>query len=242
MLKSRYTRSTRPRARLVCFPHAGGSASFYYPWRAFVPPDVEVTAVQYPGRHDRLSEPCIDTMDELVRGLLRELDQVGDVPTIFVGHSMGASVAYECLLRMSWSPKLLVASARTAPSLGRGGTLHLKDDGELLAELEKLGGFEAKEVSDPELLELVMPALRADYRLIESYQPDCAARACIPILGAVGADDLRVSVADVRAWEHATTGAFDVTVYPGDHFYIRQHGHTLVQSALHWISPNDVPS
>jgi pyochelin biosynthesis protein PchC len=231
-----YTRPARSRLRLVCFPHAGGSANFYRPWRTLVPADVELVAVQYPGRHDRFDERPVDAMDDLVRGLLPELDGLGDLPAVFLGHSMGASVAFEATRRNSWKPELLVVSARPAPILDRRTQLRFAGDAELIAWLEKLGGLPVEALADPELRDLVMPTLRADYRLIETYQPVHGVRIEVPVLAAAGNRDPEVRVADVQAWQEVTAAACTLEVFDGNHFYINQHAHTLIGKALRRLS------
>ena len=223
----------RPRARLVCFPHAGGSANFFLPWRSAVPADVELLAVQYPGRQDRFGEPPVSDMAGLVDGLLPDLDALDGPPTVFLGHSMGASVAYECVRRLAGKPALLVVSARPAPGLPAPDEPYVGDDEEMLARLEKLGGLQVEALAHPELREVVLPVLRADYRLIETYRPEREARVDVPVLAAVGDRDPEVAVADVQAWQESTTGEFTLEVFDGDHYYVDDHAGTLVAMALH---------
>jgi surfactin synthase thioesterase subunit len=162
---------------------------------------------------------------------------LGDLPTVFLGHSMGASVAYETVRRMPWKPELLVVSARRAPSVDRPGDLHLMNDAELLARLEKLGGFHLEALSEPELRDLFMPGLRADYHLIETYRPEQGVRIDVAVLAVVGDRDPEVCVADVQAWQHATAADFTLEVLAGDHFYLNQHAHTLISTTLRRYQP-----
>jgi pyochelin biosynthesis protein PchC len=227
-----HSRPAHPRVRLLCFPHAGGSANYFRPWRTLVPSDVELVAVQYPGRHDRFHEQPMDEMDDLVRGLLTDLEELGDLPAVFLGHSMGAAVAFEATRRLSWKPELLIVSARPAPNLDRRTELRFASDSELIARLEKLGGLPFDALAEPELRDLVMPTLRADYHLIETYRPEQGARVGVAVLAVAGDRDPEVSVADVRAWQHATTAGFTLEVAGGDHFYINQHAQMLIEMAL----------
>ncbi|MFY1671391.1 thioesterase II family protein [Plantactinospora sp. WMMB334] len=222
----------RARARLVCFPHAGGAANYYLRWRTLVPTDVELVAVQYPGRQDRFGDRLATDMDELVRGLLPDLERLGDLPTVFLGHSKGASVAFESVRRLSWRPALLVVSARPAPSLVGTARPAMNNDDEMLARLDRLGGLQREVLADPELRELVLPVLRADYRVVESYRPEPGARTDVDILAAGGDRDPEVEVAAVGAWREATTGDFTLEIFEGGHFYVEQHARTLVRKAL----------
>jgi pyochelin biosynthesis protein PchC len=226
----------RPGARVVCFPHAGGSANFFLPWRAVVPDDVELLAVQYPGHQDRFGEPLVSDMDELVAGLLPDLEELDDLPTVFLGHSMGASVAYESVRRLARKPALLVVSARPAPGARVRTEPYVENDEEMLARLEKLGGLQVEAMANPELREVVLPILRADYRLIETYRPAREQRMDVPVLAAVGDRDPEVAVADVQAWQEATTGDFTLEIFDGDHYYVDDHAETLVGMALRHLA------
>jgi pyochelin biosynthetic protein PchC len=220
------------RVRLICFPHAGGSAGFFHSWREFLPAGVELCAVQYPGRQERLLEPPIDTMTALVSELVPALGRLGRLPTVFLGHSMGASVAFECARRLARAPELLVVSARPGPAVRREPRVVSGTDEELLADVRKLGGPHIAVLDDPLTVELILPSLRADYRLVETYRPDPTVTTRVPVLAAGGDGDPEVSAADIQAWESATTGTFHHRIFPGDHFYLSEHGRELVTAAL----------
>src|SRR6266567_4334667 len=130
-------------SRLVCLPHAGGAASFYGSWRHYVPDDIELLAVQYPGREDRLSEPPITRMDALVDGIVEALESDSERPTALFGHSMGAAVAFEIANRwqQQGAPLLhLFVSGHPAPNRQRPGTTNLLNQTMLVEELRRLGG------------------------------------------------------------------------------------------------------
>lgn len=122
-----FSRRTHARARLICFPHAGGAAGGYRGWALDAPWDVEVSAVQYPGRGDRFGEhPAADMtslVDDVVAGLLREHTADALATTVLFGHSMGAAVAYETARRLAVTgrpPAALVVSGQPAPRRTRG--------------------------------------------------------------------------------------------------------------------------
>ncbi|MFF2808879.1 thioesterase II family protein [Streptomyces sp. NPDC058000] len=212
--------------RLVCFPHAGGAASFFHPLARQLSPDVEVLPVQYPGRQDRRHEPPLTDIGLLAAHLATELSAVLDEgPTAFFGHSMGATVAFETVRRLEregrGDPLMLFASGRRAPGLARTERVHLLDDAGLLAELRELDGTGGALLDDPEVVRAVLPALRADYRAIETYRctPPDAVVHC-PVTALTGRADPRVSVADARAWVRHTTGPFRLRTFDGGHFYL----------------------
>lgn len=217
--------------RLVCFPHAGGSANYFMPVARALAPAVDVVSVQYPGRQDRRHEPCIGTIDELADLVVRVLDGGDERPVAFFGHSMGATLAFEVALRMratGGGPALLFASGRRAPSTARVETVHLGGRRGILAELRALQGTESELLEDPEVLEMVLPALISDYRAIETYGPRPDGQVGCPIVALVGEHDPKVTEVEAGAWQRHTTGAFELRVFPGGHFYLNDHAAEVI--------------
>jgi pyochelin biosynthesis protein PchC len=187
--------------------------------------EVEVLAVQYPGRQDRRREPLVPdiaTLAARVAEALRPWHETG--PLAFFGHSMGAIVAFETARRLERAggngPVLLFASGRRAPGHTVHETVHQRDDAGLIAELRRLSGTDASLFADDELLRAVLPAIRGDYRAIETYRADPGAVVACPVVAMVGDSDPRVSVADAARWAEHTTGGFSRHVFPGGHFYL----------------------
>ncbi|MFD7732625.1 thioesterase II family protein [Kitasatospora phosalacinea] len=226
--------------QLVCFPHAGGSASFYFPFARALRPEVEMLAVQYPGRQDRWGETCLESVDafaDRVAAVLREHHR-GRRLALF-GHSMGAAIAFETARRLEreGGPEVvhLFASGRRAPGVFRPEFVHLRDDDGLVAELQALSGTDPAVLSDPELRAVVLPPLRSDYRAIETYRCEPGASVACPVTVLTGDADPRVSLADARGWAAHTGGAFDLQVLPGGHFYLERERAAvadLVRAAL----------
>ncbi|MFJ2774956.1 thioesterase II family protein [Streptomyces sp. NPDC087300] len=209
-------------ARLVCFPHAGGSASFYFPVSAALQNDCEVSALQYPGRQDRRTEPNVDDIGVLADRIAPVVAPLFDRPVVFFGHSMGAIVAYEVARRLGeqgHAPAMLFASGRRAPSTRREEKVHLRDDDGLVAEMKALSGTDAAVLGDEELLRMVLPSIRSDYRAIETYGPETAVLDC-PITALIGDADPKSTVDEADAWRAHTTAAFDIKTFRGGHFYL----------------------
>ncbi|MGW0940202.1 thioesterase II family protein [Streptomyces sp. NPDC002666] len=216
-------------AELICFPHAGGSAGYWHALSATARPALGVRAVQYPGRQDRYREPAVRDLHRLADLIAAAL---GDGPPpagprIFLGHSMGASLAHEVALRLAGAPDLgpaaLLVSGRRAPSRAVAGAERLDTDAALLAKVRALGGTVPAVLDDPDLLDLVLPALRGDYAALAAYVPSAGAVLACPVVALTGDSDPEAPVADVRAWRDHTTGPFELRVFPGGHFFLADH-------------------
>ncbi|HET9383173.1 MAG TPA: alpha/beta fold hydrolase [Streptomyces sp.] len=223
-----WIRRFRPRpeadVRLVCLPHAGGSASYYHPLtRSPLLPATEVLAVQYPGRQDRRREPLVDDIPRLADLITEALAPFGDRPLALFGHSMGAVLAFEVAQRLGERPRHLFVSGRRAPSRFRRGTVHLLSDAELVGELRRAGGTDPRFLDDEELLAEILPVVRNDYRAVELYRWNQAPPLDCPVTALVGDRDPQAALDDVEAWRDHTTGAFDLRTFPGGHFYLNTH-------------------
>ncbi|MFE2556374.1 thioesterase II family protein [Streptomyces sp. NPDC055103] len=209
-------------ARLICFPHAGGAASAYFALARALAPHVEVVAVQYPGRHDRRREPAVTDL-RLLAGLVTEALGVPDRPYALFGHSMGAIVAHETARLLAGrpgpGPLRLFLSGRGAPSAALRET-GPRDDAALLAEIRRLGGTDGARLDDPDLLELALPVLRADYAALGGYRWTGGPPLDTPVSVLVGAADPLVPPGRAEAWREHTTGPFELRVFPGGHFYL----------------------
>lgn len=225
----RFHPPARPRARLMCFPHAGASASAYFALSAALAgadPELDVVAVQYPGRQDRRREPFIDDIAAMADRVHRASAGWTDLPLALFGHSMGATVAFEVARRLeeAGTPVLTgFVSGRRAPSQARPERVHLGDDASVIAEVERLSGADAQVLRDPEMAQLLLPALRADYRAIERYRAPASARLACPISVFTGDADPLTTVDEAAAWRDHTTGPATLDVFPGGHFFLNAH-------------------
>ncbi|NBM16042.1 thioesterase II family protein [Streptomyces sp. GC420] len=217
----------RPDApRLICFPHAGGAASAYAPWSRRLSGMFDVVSVQYPGRQDRRSEPPAAGILDLAARIADGLGQGDHRPYAFFGHSMGALVAYETTRilqsRSAPAPVRLFLSGRGAPGTTPDRHDHTRGDAAILAAVRNLGGTDASVLDDPELVDMVMPALRADYGALAAYRWEAGPVLNVPVTVLVGDSDPVVPVASVAGWARQTRQDNEVLVFGGGHFYLSE--------------------
>lgn len=219
----------RPRAavRLFCFSHAGVGASAFRGWAEMVPQEVELFAVQLPGREARLREPPATTVADAVSDVLAGLQGLLDRPFALLGHSMGALLAFEVARRLAHEggpmPLHLFASGRRAPHLpGRQAPIaHLERRAFIEEITRRYDGIPWQVLQESELLDLMLPALRADMTLIETYTYSDRPPLSCPITAYAGADDIEVLGHELAAWRVHTRSAFYCRTFPGSHFFIR---------------------
>ncbi len=219
----RYRPVAEPSARLVCFPHAGGSASAFLPFSKLMPDTVEVVAVQYPGRQDRYAEPLIDSVDELAAHVAPLLEPLADRPLALFGHSLGSVVAFETARRLERDglrPAHFFASGRVAPTVVRSITTHLLDDDGIIARMAELQGTDERLLANKELLRLALPAVRNDYRAAAEYTYRPGPPLSCPLTVLTGEEDSHVPYADALAWREMSTGGSAIHSFPGGHFYL----------------------
>jgi len=233
----------RARARLYCFSHAGGGASAYRLWPAGLPADLDVAAVQLPGREGRLREPPIASIPAIVEGLLPALRAHADRPFAFFGHSMGAVVASELARALDGSggprPLHLFLSGRRPPHVPDPETpLHVLPDPTFVEELvRRYGGIPAEILQHADLMELLLPTIRADIRALETFRPGPRAPLPVPISAFGGADDRRTPRPHLEAWGGVTSAAFRVRVFPGAHFYLEACRDALLADLAACLAP-----
>jgi surfactin synthase thioesterase subunit len=228
----RFHDGSNARVTLVCFPHAGGSAGFFHPVSRALQASLQVLAVQYPGRQDRRLERPLTTIAGLADGAYGALRPLMDRPLAFFGHSMGATVAFEVARRMrderGSAPVTLFASGRRAPSRHRDEAVHERDDEGLVAELRTLSGTDPRMLGDPELLQMILPAIRSDYTAVETYRWQPGPPLDCPVVVLTGDRDPRVSPEEAQAWSEHTTGACTLRTFSGGHFYLTEHQDAVI--------------
>lgn len=219
----------KPRAglRLFCFPYAGGGTAIFHAWSDGRLADVEVCAIQLPGREARLGEPPFSDLTPLLEALLANLPPYLDRPFAFYGHSFGALIAFELARHLRHHsharPVHLFVSALRAPSLpSPNPPLHPLPDGAFVTEMERLyGGIPGPVKEHRELMDLLLPTLRADVTLMERYVHVAGQPLDCPISAFGGRADTTLSREELGAWRDQTDNSFLLRMLPGGHFFVR---------------------
>lgn len=215
---------TAPAQRLFCFAHAGGSPAIFHSWSAALPETVELCAVQLPGRGRRYDDPPYSRMEPLIKALAPALRPALDVPFALFGHSLGALVAFELARTLQAEGRaaafLLAAGCPAPQSLPPDEILHTLSKDDLLAALRRLNGIAPQLWEEKELLDLLLPALRADLALYETYEYCQGPPLSCPIIAAAGRQDPRARASQLEGWRRQTGARFDLHLFPGDHFFL----------------------
>ncbi len=216
--------SSDAKLRLFCFPYAGGGASVFRSWAEFLPGDVFVCPVRLPGRETRLNEPAFDSMEKLMPALREAITPYLDRPFALFGHSAGAAIAFELARSLSIRPLCLLVAGARAPQLRRDYVPPpAPSDGELIEELRHINGIPQDLLEHRELIELALPALRADSTLYRNYVYREAPPLASPIRAYGGADDERITREHLEAWAVQTTASFQLEMFSGGHFFPQTH-------------------
>lgn len=232
------------RLRLFCLPFAGGAASAFQRWADFGP-SVEVLAVQYPGREGRFAEPSCRSVSALVEALGPVMLPLLDRPFAFFGYSLGTLVSLELArwLRRSGAPapRGLMLAAGSPPGQRRKRDSHLLSDSAFIQMLREYGGTPEEVLAHQELLELLLPKLRADFEMVETYTAVEEPPLSVPIFALGGQEDADPSPQALEGWRSFTTQDFTLQIFPGGHFFFRSAGEplkeTLERTLLRWSSP-----
>ena len=211
--------------RLFCFPYAGGGAGIFRAWPASLPSYIEVYAAQLPGCGARIAEPPFTHISAMVESIADGLRPHLGKPFAFFGHSMGAIIGFELarLLRREDSPGPLhlFVSGHPAPQLPVDfrRTYDLPEQ-ELIEELRRLNGTPPEVLAQPELMQLMLPILRADFEVCQTYECSPEPPLDCPVTVFGGTDDGETGRERLEPWREQTTAPFSLMMLPGDHFFL----------------------
>jgi len=214
-----------PRLRLFCFPYSGGAAHVYSKWHEKLPSDVEVIAIQYPGRSSRFIEPLVTSMADMVRGAYDGIQHLLDRPFALFGHSLGAAIAFELCRKLEQDgqkPVFLFPSGRNAPHIDTDREeIHSLGEAEFTEEIRNFNGTPKEVLDNPELMELMIPILRADFTISETYTFQDGPKLNTPIRAFGANSDPHVQEEGVIGWGEYGQGDFKSHIFEGHHFFIQ---------------------
>lgn len=215
----------KPKLRLFCFPYAGGGASIFREWQQAMPGDIQVSAIQLPGRENRINETPANRLRDVVDHLSQVLTPYCDIPFVFFGHSLGAKIAFELVRALrrkgGQQPLHLLVSGARAPHMPEPFPLHHLPDEGFIDGLRRYSAMPEEVLRNKELMSLFMPVLRADFSLDETYEYYDDAPISCPITAFGGTEDHEISREELLAWKQYTTDDFTWHTFPGDHFFIK---------------------
>lgn len=220
--------------KLFCLPYAGGTSAIYRRWAGLLPPTVQVIPVELPGRGARLKEPPYVSMPALINDLGDAMAPLLDTPFAFFGHSMGAIIAFELARSMrrryGRQPEALFPSGRRAPQSPRTEpiTYNLPKD-EFIEELERIGGTPKEVLEHAELMDVMIPLVRADFELVQTYEYIADVPLRCPIIAYVGLDDDEETRDLLSRWKEQTSSQFKLHTLAGDHFFLQQSESLLLK-------------
>lgn len=223
--------------KLFCLPFAGGGSISFRSWANYIPAQIELCAVEIPGRGQRLGETLhrrlLPLVQELAQGIHDELNK----PFAIFGHSMGALLGFELThyLKKQYDlqPVHLFLSGRGAPHLpDRDAPIHQLSEAEFVNEIKKFNGTPKAVLENSELMQLMIPILRADFEVCETYQFIEKPPLPLPLTIFGGLNDPGANREELQAWQKHTTSEFNLRMFPGDHFYLLNQHQTLIQAML----------
>jgi medium-chain acyl-[acyl-carrier-protein] hydrolase len=226
--------NSQSRLRLFCFPHGGGGGTIYSGWAKGLPPTVELCQVELPGRETRFNEPPATRLSSLVQALAPALLPCLDKPFAFFGHSMGALIAFELarLLQKDRAihPVHLFVSGLRAPQLPLPAhPVYALPEADFVAELCRRYDTLNELLQEESLAQMLLPLLRADFELYETYTYTKERSLTCPITAFAGSQDNEHTSEGLAAWKEQTTGSFELHILPGDHFFLRTARPQLLQ-------------
>ncbi|WAZ26173.1 alpha/beta fold hydrolase [Streptomyces cinnabarinus] len=223
--------------RLFCLPYAGGATAAYREWHTLAPEHIQICPLELPGRGSRFGEPPVSRLRPLVDGLAGAVGPFLDRPFAIFGHSMGGLLAFELTraLRRRGAPlpAHLFVSGRSAPDAPpEFPPLGDAPDERVLERLRELGGTPQEILEEPELMALMLPTLRADFAVLESYDYRDEPPLPVPLTVFGGTADARVTPARLPGWRRQTSTGSRLRMLPGGHFFL----HTATPEILNHIT------
>lgn len=223
--------------RLFCFHSSASGASLFRLWGKHLPSNIEVCAIQLPGRETRIKETLITKWDDLLSSLIQALQPfLKEYPFVFFGHSLGGLICFEVARKLRTqklpTPKYMFVSGRRAPHIPINNPLHQTSNQTLISTLREFGGTPEAVLQNRDLMEFFLPILRADFTLNEKYIYFPEAPFEFPIFAFRGINDTVVNLQQLSEWKEHTVGTFVLHEFPGGHMFFQQQPETLIETIL----------
>jgi medium-chain acyl-[acyl-carrier-protein] hydrolase len=229
--------TTKPQVdfRLFCLPYAGASSLIFRTWSKHLPANIEVRPIELPGRGTKIKSPSLCKLESLVETIVNDIIPYLDKPFAFFGHSMGGLISFEVtrllLRKYNQSPTHLFISARRAPQIIHPyPPIHNLPDAEFIEKLRLLQGTPESILGNSELMEMVLPILRADFEILETYVYKQEAILNCPITVFGGLKDEEATLNEIEAWKEMTNAEFSLIAFPEDHFFIHSSQENLLKN------------
>lgn len=238
-----YRPNLNARLRLFCFAYAGSGATTFRSWAEDLPQYIEVCPIQYTGRNHRIREPLFTSIASLVTVLSRDLVPLMDKPFVFFGHSMGGKICFELARQLRRKrrrgPRYMFVSGCRAPQIPSDEpiTYNLPHD-QFIKELKQLNGTPPEFFEYPELLDLMIPVLRADFEMVQTYSYKDEPPLAVPITAFGGSEDFDVTKKHLERWAEQTVSSFSMEVIPGDHFFLNSKRALLLDAISRYLRKN----
>lgn len=222
--------------RLFCLPYAGGGASLYRDWQALMPAGVEICRLQFPAREERISEPPQTSIYTLVDNIVRAIRPLLDKPFVIFGHSMGGIVSHRlayCLQLLGKIPQHVFIAAVRPPHIAHPKPIHQLNDSDFKESLLARERTSREILDSDELMTLLMPMLRADFALAETYKVSASARLHADLTVLCGLQDDTANHDVMQQWQALTTGHFDLIDFNGGHFFVQTDQNAVLNLLKH---------
>ncbi|BAU65720.1 Thioesterase [Stanieria sp. NIES-3757] len=227
--------------RLFCFPYAGGSSYSFRSWIDYFPKTIEICPVELPGRGSQIQLTPFNQIEPLVKAIALEILPFLDRPFAFFGHSMGGLVSFELarLLRRQYNlePVHLFISGRCAPQINNLKTvINNLPKADFIRELHQLKGTPEEVLNNDELMEILLPILRADFSVLENYTYTSETPFNCPISVFGGLQDRTIELKELEAWREQTLNSFSLKMFSGNHFFIHSFQSFLLQELIQQLN------
>lgn len=220
--------------KLFCFPYAGGSSSNYMKWRSKLFSSIQLIPIELAGRGRRIQEPFYQSFDAAIDDIVQEIEKHLDgTPFAFFGHSMGSLLAYECahklMIKRELLPEVIIFSGKNPPHLKKKKQIYQLSDVQFRQELLAIGGFEKEIVENTELFNFFIPILRADFRLVETYNyKEKQDKIDSDIVVLYGKNDNLTTIEELNEWSIHVKRQPKIYAFDGGHFFINDQFHSII--------------